>query len=62
MRYEPVDPQFFVRNRERLVGMLKPNSMVIIHANDIMPTNADGVMPYHQNRDLYHSEKFVLSV
>ena len=54
MRYDPVDPQFFVRNRERLGGMLKPNSMVIIHANDIMPTNADGVMPYHQNRDLYH--------
>lgn len=54
MRYDPVDPQFFVRNRARLCEKLKPNSLVIIHANDIMPSNADGVLPFHQNRDLYH--------
>ena len=54
MRHDPVDPQLFVRNRERLRSLLKPNSIVIIRSNDIMPTNADGVMPHHQNADLYY--------
>ncbi|MDP0490530.1 MAG: aminopeptidase P family protein [Verrucomicrobiota bacterium JB023] len=54
MRYEPVDPQFFVRNRERLKSMLKPNSIVIVHSNDILPTNADGTLILHQNRDLFY--------
>ncbi len=54
MRYEPIDPQFFVRNRDRLRGLLKPNSIVIVKANDIYPTNADGTMPFKQNADLFH--------
>ena len=28
--------------------------MVILHANDIYPTNADGTMPFKQNNDLYY--------
>lgn len=54
MRYEPIDPQLFIRNRERLRALLKPNSIVIVHANDIYPTNADGTMPFKQNADLFH--------
>lgn len=34
--------------------MLKPRSLVVLHANDTMPTNADGVMAYQQNRDLLY--------
>ena len=54
MRYEPISPQFFVRNRENLRGSLKPNSMVIVLANDIYPTNADGTIPFKQNSDLFY--------
>ncbi len=54
MRYEPIAPEFFIRNRENLRGRLKPNSMVILHANDIYPTNADGTMPFKQNSDLFY--------
>ena len=54
MRYDPIDPQLFVKNRHNLRQLLKPNSIVIVHANDIMPTNADGVMPFIQNTDLYY--------
>ncbi|NQW99563.1 aminopeptidase P N-terminal domain-containing protein [bacterium] len=54
MRYEPICPQFFVRNRENLRGLLKPNSLVILHANDIYPSNADGTLPFKQNSDLYY--------
>ena len=54
MRHEAIDPQFFVRNRERLLENLKPNSLVVIHANDIFPTNADGTMAFRQNNDLFY--------
>ena len=54
MRYDSIDSKFFVRNRERLLEKLKPNSLVIIHANDIFPTNADGTMSFRQNNDLFY--------
>ena len=54
MRHEPIPSQLFIRNREKLRRLLKPNSVVIVHANDIYPTNADGTMPFRQNNDLYY--------
>lgn len=54
VRYEPISPDFFVRNRDNLRGLLKPNSLVILLANDIYPTNADGTMPFKQNSDLFY--------
>lgn len=54
MRWELAPSALFVRNRERLRALLKPKSIVILHSNDIMPTNADGVMGFRQNTDLYH--------
>lgn len=54
MRYEPIDSSLFIRNRENLRGLLKPNSIVIVHSNDIYPTNADGSMAFKQNSDLFH--------
>lgn len=54
MRYESIDPQFFVRNREKLLKKLKPNSLVVIHAHDILPTNADGTLAFRQNNDLFY--------
>jgi len=33
---------------------MKPNSIAIIHGNDICPTNADGSMPFKQNADLFY--------
>jgi len=54
MRYEQIDSQLFINNRNRLTELLKPNSIVILHSNDVMPTNADGVLPFKQNADLIH--------
>ncbi len=54
MRYQSIDSQLFVRNRGNLRALLKPNSVVILHANDIYPTNADGTMPFRQHSDLYY--------
>jgi len=33
---------------------MKPNSIAIVHANDIYPTNADGTMAFKQNADLFY--------
>ncbi len=54
MRYDPISPEFFVQNRGNLRALLKPSSIVIVHANDIYPTNADGTMPFKQNSDLFY--------
>jgi len=54
VRTESAPAEFFTRNRENLRALLKPRSLVIVHANDVMPTNADGVMAHRQNSDLYH--------
>ncbi|NNC88344.1 MAG: aminopeptidase P family protein [Akkermansiaceae bacterium] len=54
MRYDRIDPELFVRNRDRLRELLPKGALVIVHANDIMPTNADGVLPFQQNSDLFY--------
>lgn len=54
MRYEKIDSQLFITNRERLSALLKPNSMVILHSNDVLPTNADGTFGFRQNNDIFY--------
>jgi Xaa-Pro aminopeptidase len=54
MRANPIQPELFSANRARLVSQLKPNSVVVVHANDILPTNADGTMMFRQNANLYY--------
>ncbi len=54
MRYDPVSSELFVENRKRLIAHLKLNSICIIHSNDVMPTNADGSMPFRQNNNLLY--------
>lgn len=54
MKYTPLEKSVYIKNRENLYKKLKPNSIVILHSNDIMPTNADGVMKFRQNNDLLY--------
>lgn len=54
MRYTPIDSQLYIQNRQRLYQLLKPKSLVILHSNDVMPTNADGTMGFKQNSDLFY--------
>jgi Xaa-Pro aminopeptidase len=54
MRYKKIDPSLFMNNRKKLAKHLKPNSLVVLNANDIMPTNGDGVMPFRQNSDVFY--------
>jgi Xaa-Pro aminopeptidase len=54
MRYHPIDPELFVNNRANLAKMMLPNSLAIVNANDVLPTNADGTLPFRQNSDLFY--------
>lgn len=54
MKYTPLNKEFYIKNREKLRKELKPNSIVVLNSNDIMPTNADGTMNFRQNNDLLY--------
>ena len=54
MRYQAIDSSLFIKNRENFVGHLKPKSLAVFNSNDMMPTNADGLMPFRQNNDLLY--------
>jgi Xaa-Pro aminopeptidase len=54
MKPVATDPAMFVANRQRLRELLPEQALVVVHSNDIMPTNADGTMGHHQNADLYY--------
>src|SRR3954464_1814669 len=54
MRYENIGSELFISNRKRLVEELKDNSIVVINANDVMPTNSDGTLRFRQNSDLFY--------
>jgi Xaa-Pro aminopeptidase len=43
-----------VNNRANLRKLMLPNSLAILVANDILPTNADGSLPLRQNSDLFY--------
>ena len=54
MRHKVIDPKLFAGNRERLCKLLPPNSLAILNANDIPPTNADGTLVMIPNSDLFY--------
>lgn len=54
LRYTPLPASFYIANRDRLAAQLPEGSLVIIHANDIYPTNADGTLAHHQNANLFY--------
>jgi Xaa-Pro aminopeptidase len=49
-----IDKSFFKNNRKKLTAQLKPDSIVIVNSNDILPSNADGTMRFLQNNDLFY--------
>ncbi|RAJ73896.1 Xaa-Pro aminopeptidase [Chitinophaga dinghuensis] len=53
MKNLPLDPQLFVKNRQRFLAKMKPNSIAIINSNDELPTNGDALFKFKQNADLY---------
>ncbi|MGC9374454.1 MAG: aminopeptidase P N-terminal domain-containing protein, partial [Bacteroidales bacterium] len=67
MKYMPLDNTLFVKNRKKLIKLLQPNSIALIHSNDEMPRNGDQYFPFRQNSDLFYltgidQEKTILTL
>ena len=54
MRYHPIENSLYIKNRANFSQHLKPKSIAVFNSNDLMPTNADGLMPFRQNNDLLY--------
>jgi Xaa-Pro aminopeptidase len=52
MRYKTIPSSLFVANRKR--RKMSGNSIAILSSNDVMPNNADDVMGFAQNNDLFY--------
>lgn len=58
MRYKPINPAFFIKNRKKLTSKLPPDCVAIIHSNHEMPRNGDQTFPYRQNSDMFYLTGF----
>src|SRR5262245_13955927 len=54
MRHQPIDPQLFIENRQRLANLLAHNSLAVVNSNDVLPINADAVLLMQPNSDLFY--------
>jgi Xaa-Pro aminopeptidase len=53
MKYLPINHKLFINNRKKLSERIPAGGLAVFNSNDIMPTNADGTMPFRQNNDLF---------
>jgi len=54
MRYDSIPVSLFENNRKRFIEKMQANSLAILTSNDVMPNNADDVMGFAQNNDLFY--------
>lgn len=54
MRYDSIPVSLFENNRKRFTEKMQNNSLAILTSNDVMPNNADDVMGFAQNNDLFY--------
>ncbi len=67
MRYKPIDPVLFIRNRQKLRKMLPKNALAVIHSNDELLRSGDQYFPFRQNSDIFYltgldQEKCILTL
>ncbi len=53
MKYLPLNPEIFTKNRERFIGEMQKNSIAIFPSNDEIPVNGDALYSFKQNSDLF---------
>lgn len=54
MRYQPLSAATYREHRARFRQHLEKGGLAIFHSNDIMPTSADGSMPFKQASDIFY--------
>ena len=46
MKYLPLNPEIFIKNRERFINEMQKNSIAIFVSNDEVPVNGDAFYPF----------------
>ena len=54
MPYNKIPNSLFIKNRANFIAQMKPNTIAILTSNDVKHTNADDVMGFAQNNDLFY--------
>lgn len=54
MKYPPIGKDLFIENRKKFNKRLKADSVAIFNSNDIMPTSADGTIPFIQDANIFY--------
>lgn len=54
MRYRPLSADHYKTVRRNLANMMALGSIMIIHSNDVMPSSADGTLPFKQDADMLY--------
>ena len=54
MRYQKIPSTLFIKNKANFISKMEPNSIAIFTSNDVMPNNADDMMGFAQNNDLFY--------
>ncbi len=53
MKYLPLNPEIFIKNRERFISRMQKNSIAIFVSNDEVPMNGDAIYHFKQNSDVF---------
>ena len=53
MKYLPIDPALFIKNRQRFISRMQKNSIAIFVSNDEVPSNGDAIYRFKQNSDVF---------
>jgi Xaa-Pro aminopeptidase len=54
MKYLPLEPSFYIANRNKFIRQMAKNSIAIFHSNDEMPRSGDSFHSFRQNADLLY--------
>lgn len=54
MKYDPINPQLFIKNRKNFMAQMKPSSLAVFNSNDVFTTGADSTLPFKQHRDIFY--------
>ncbi|WP_179318614.1 aminopeptidase P family protein [Winogradskyella helgolandensis] len=54
MKYNLINSNLFIKNRENFKNKMVSNSLAVFNSNDIYPIGADSTMPFQQDRNIFY--------
>ena len=54
MKYLPISPQLFIKNRSKFAQQMQPKSIAVFNSNDVFSTGADSTLPFEQHRNIFY--------